>query len=52
MIQLLPCMYYHSASSLEEIYAGTRFKREPVALTLATFLGIGMAVGMDTEYRP
>ena len=48
MIQLLPRVYYHSASSLEEMYAGTRFKREPVTLTLATFLGIGMAVGLGT----
>jgi hypothetical protein len=39
MIQLLPQVYYHSASILEEIYAGTRFKREPVTLTLATFFG-------------
>ena len=46
MIQLLPRVYYHSASSLEETYADTRFKREPVTLTLATFLGIGMAVGV------
>ena len=48
MIQLLPRVYYHSASSLEEMYADTRFKREPVTLTLATFLGIGMAVGVGT----
>ena len=48
MIQLLPRVYYHSASSLEEMYADTRFKREPVTLTLATFLGIGMAVGLGT----
>ena len=46
MIQLLPHVYYHSASSLEETYADTRFKREPVTLTLATFLGIGVAVGV------
>ncbi|XP_021010244.1 MLV-related proviral Env polyprotein-like [Mus caroli] len=48
MIQLLPQVYYHSTSNLEEMYAGTRFKREPVTLTLATFLGIGMAIGVGT----
>lgn len=46
MIQLLPRVYYHPASSLEESYAGQRSKREPITLTLAAFMGIGMAVGV------
>ena len=37
MIQLLPRAYYHSASSLEETYADTRFKREPVNQPLPHF---------------
>ena len=37
MIQLLPHVYYHSASSLEETYADTRFKREPVNQPLPHF---------------
>lgn len=48
MIQLLPRVYYHPASSLEESYAGRRSKREPITLTLAAFMGIGMAVGVGT----
>jgi hypothetical protein len=48
MIQLLPRVYYHPASSLEESYAGQQSKREPITLTLATFMGIGMAVGVGT----
>jgi hypothetical protein len=48
MIQLLPRVYYHPASSLEEMHMTTRFKREPITLTLAAFMGIGMAVGVGT----
>lgn len=48
MIQLLPRVYYHPASSLEESYAGRRSKREPITLTLAAFMGIGMAVRVGT----
>ena len=48
MIQLLPRVYYHPASCLEEMYMSTRFKREPITLTLATFMSIGMAVGVGT----
>jgi hypothetical protein len=48
MIQLLPHVYYHPASSLEESYAGRWSKGEPITLTLAAFMGIGMAVVVGT----
>ena len=43
MVQLLPRMYYHPASFLDE-YVNGRMKREPVSLTIGMVLGAGLAV--------
>lgn len=49
MIQLLPRVYYHPASRLEDEYFSRRFKREPVSITLAMRLGTGLPVGVGTR---
>ena len=41
-------MYYHPASRLEDEYTQGRFKREPVSLTLAMLMGVGLTVGVGT----
>jgi hypothetical protein len=48
MVQLLPCMYYHPASRLEDEYTQRRFKREPISLTLAMLMGVGLTAGVGT----
>lgn len=48
MVQLLPRVYYHPSSYLEEEYTNKRSKREPVSITLAMMLGAGLAVGVGT----
>lgn len=48
MIQLIPRVYYHPGDSLEEEYTNTRFKREPITLTLALLMGAGIAAGVGT----
>ena len=48
MVQLLPRMYYHPASRLEDEYTQGRFKREPVSLTLAMLVGVGLTAGVGT----
>lgn len=48
MVQLLPRIYYHTASSLEDEYTNKRIKREPVTLTLATLVRVGLTVRVGT----
>lgn len=50
MIQLVPRIYYHSEEIVLEAYdfGPKRIKREPVSLTLAVMLGIGLAAGVGT----
>lgn len=43
MIQLIPRVHYQPGDSLEEEYTNTRFKREPITLTLALLMGAGIA---------
>ena len=39
-------MYYHPASRIEDEYTQGRFKREPVSLTLAMLMGVGLTAGV------
>ena len=39
-------MYYYPASCLEDKYTNKRLKREPVSLTLAMLMGVGLMVGV------
>ena len=39
-------MYYYPASRLEDEYTNKRLKREPVSLTLAMLMGVGLTVGV------
>uniref|UniRef100_A0A8C9E740 Envelope glycoprotein n=1 Tax=Phocoena sinus TaxID=42100 RepID=A0A8C9E740_PHOSS len=49
LVQLVPRLIYHSDSSFLDEYEGKRrFKREPITLTLAVLLGLGMAAGVGT----
>ena len=48
MVQLLPHVYYHPASCLEDEYTQGRFKREPVSLTLAMLMGVGLTAEVGT----
>ena len=48
MVQLLPHMYYHPASHLEDEYTQGTFKREPVSLTQAMLMGLGLTAGVGT----
>jgi hypothetical protein len=48
MVQLLPHVYYHPASCLEDEYTQGRFKREPVSLTQAMLMGLGLTAGVGT----
>ena len=41
-------MYYHPASRLEDEYTQGRFKREPVSLTLAMLMGVGLTAEVGT----
>lgn len=49
-IQLVPRIYYHSEGALLQAYEAPhpRNKREPVSLTLAVLLGLGVAAGIGT----
>lgn len=50
LIQLVPRVYYHPADTLEheaELRPG-RLRREPISLTLAVILGLGVAAGVGT----
>nr|AAC80265.1 envelope protein [Gibbon ape leukemia virus] len=49
-VQLIPRIYYHSEETLLQAYdkSPPRFKREPASLTLAVFLGLGIAAGIGT----
>lgn len=48
MIQLLPRILYHDTKSFEDAVEGklVRARREPVTVTLAVLLGLGMATGV------
>lgn len=50
MVRLFPRVLYHDAGVFEERIEGhvTRFRREPVSLTLAVLLGVGTAAGIGT----
>lgn len=49
LVQLVPRIIYHDDNSfLDEFDHRTRHKREPVTLTLAVILGLGMAAGIGT----
>ncbi|CAD7692976.1 unnamed protein product [Nyctereutes procyonoides] len=50
MVQIIPRVFYHPAETLENQYDKhpTRFQREPVSLTLAVMLGLGVAAGVGT----
>nr|BAN63360.1 envelope glycoprotein [Koala retrovirus] len=49
-IQLVPRIYYHPDGTLLQAYESPhpRNKREPVSLTLAVLLGLGVAAGIGT----
>nr|XP_036866747.1 endogenous retrovirus group FC1 Env polyprotein [Manis javanica] len=49
MVQLVPRLMYHDdLSFVTEFEPRHRYKREPVSLTLAVLLGIGVAAGVGT----
>lgn len=51
LVQVVPRVYYHSGNSFDLRYeqkAYSRPKREPVSLTLAVMLGVGVAAGVGT----
>ncbi|VTJ58232.1 Hypothetical predicted protein [Marmota monax] len=50
MVQMFPRVLYHDAGSFEDQIGGhtTRFRWEPVSLTLAILLGIGVAAEVGT----
>jgi hypothetical protein len=41
-------VYYHPASRIEDEYTQGRFKREPVSLTLAMLMGVGLTAEVGT----
>ena len=45
LVQLVPRVFYHPANMLEDEFDKhpTRFRREPISLTLAVILGLGVA---------
>nr|QJT93251.1 envelope protein [Macroglossus minimus gammaretrovirus] len=49
-VQLIPRVYYHSDEALLQVFnnPNPRHKREPVSLTLAALLGLGIAAGIGT----
>lgn len=50
LVQLMPRVLYHPAGYLEDMYGShrTRYRREPVSITLAVLLGIGVTAGIGT----
>lgn len=50
MVQLVPRIYYRSASSFEDEFGKhpSCYRREPISLTLAVILGLGVAAGVGT----
>lgn len=50
MVQIFPKVLYHDANTFEDQIRGytTRFRWEPVSLTLAILLEIGVATGVGT----
>lgn len=49
MVQLVPRIYYHSPGEFLSLYEPTpRIKREPISLTVAVLLGLGVAAGVGT----
>nr|WBM84729.1 MAG: envelope protein [Hervey pteropid gammaretrovirus] len=48
-VQLIPRVYYHSDEALmQALTPHPRLKREPVSLTLAALLGLGITAGIST----
>lgn len=52
LVQLMPRIYYHPEADLVDAYllgnAQTRFRQEPVSITLAILVGAGVLVGVGT----
>lgn len=49
MVQLVPRLLYHDDSSfVDEFDHRVRWKREPITLTFAVLMGLGMAAGVGT----
>ena len=49
LVQLVPRVIYHDDNSfIDEFDHRTRYRREPVTLTLAVLLGLGVAAGIGT----
>ena len=50
LVQLMPRVFYYPANILEDEYDKhpTRFRREPISLTLAAILGLRVAAGIGT----
>lgn len=50
LIQLLPKIIYHDAPGFEDLFDRrvTRYRREPISLTLAVLLGLGVTAGVGT----
>lgn len=50
LVQMVPRVFYHPANMLEDEFDKhpTRFQREPISLTLAVILGLGVAAGVGT----
>lgn len=50
LIQLVPRVFYHPTNSFVDEFVGrlTRYWKEPVTLTLAVILGIGVTAGVGT----
>lgn len=49
MVQLVPRVYYHPSEELLSLYDHSpRTKREPISLTVAALLGLGIAAGVGT----
>lgn len=50
MVQLVPRIYYHPSEELLSLYSQSpRIKREPISLTVAVLLSLGVATGVGTR---
>ena len=49
MVQLLPRVYYYPASLLKDEYISKRLKRDPVSITLAMLMGVGLTAGVGMD---
>ena len=50
LVRLVSRVFYYSANTLKDEFdkCPTRFRREPISLTLAVILGLGVAAGVGT----